>query len=163
MIKKLVLTAAILFITYLFIGLFLPFSLFVNVSEFSADDVCVGSDIVTYNSERTPVWGILGESYSQIVRFEDQLKYETTIERGSVSDPVSFGYEANTTGATYETRWSEPFLNEGTYGANEWIKIHPLPFIVVPKFNPAEDAKFNVINCNYEPMGKILATSTTAG
>jgi hypothetical protein len=127
---------------------FIPFGWFVDITKYDARDTCVGSDVVVYETKRVPRWGILGQSYSQIVRFEDQAIIETTITRGTVSSPTQFGYEAGTTEAVYESRWSEPFLNPGVYGANEWLTIYPIPFIGIKRFNNAKDTKFNVVECN---------------
>jgi hypothetical protein len=142
-------TAIIIMVVYITLH-FIPFSWFVDIDEdkYIAFDTCVGSDVVTYQSERVPSWGILGSTYSQIVRFDGQEVTETTISRGTQKKPVSFGYEAGTTGATYQTRWDEPFNTPGVYGANEWITIQPLPFISIKKFNKAEDTKFNVVECS---------------
>ena len=81
------------------------------------------------------------------MKFSDQQVIETTIIRGSVSNPIGFAYEDGTTEVQYATRWDEPFEKPGTYGVNEWVNIYPLPFIKLTKFNKAEDTKFEVIDC----------------
>ena len=140
-------TAIFIMVVYIVLH-FIPFGWFVDITKYEARDTCVGSDLVTYETERVPRWGILGQSYGQIVRFENQAIIETTITRGTVNDPTQFGYEAGTTEAVYETRWSEPFLESGIYGANEWLTISPLPFVKITRFNDAADTKFSVVECD---------------
>lgn len=143
-----------LFVIYIIVAYSLPFSFFVKVDEYRALDVCIGDTTVSYYSEREPRWGIKGTTYAQIVRFDDQYQIETTIYRGSISNPISFGYEPDTSTAQYETTWF--YLKDelytwntpGVYGAHEWLTIYPLPLLQVKKFNKASDAKFTVVNCN---------------
>lgn len=132
----------------------LSFNWYVNITEFKALDACVGDEVILYQSTRTPRWGMKATSYSQIVRFEGVNKVETTIIRGTVDNPISYGYEPNTTDARFETRWFESngerytWTKSGIYGANDWVTIYPLPFIKIEHFNKAADAQFNVVNCN---------------
>ena len=137
----------LLILAYLIIGHTLPYSFYANVKEITISDVCVGSDVTTYNSERTPLWDMPGESYSEIVKFSNQEKIETTIKRGSRTNPIAWNYEADTTTVVFQARWSEPFIKSGTYGIASWDTIYPLPFISVSQFTPAEELTFNVIVC----------------
>lgn len=143
-----------LFLLYLISFSSLPFSWYIKIDSYQPLDVCTGDVAVTYRSERTPRWGIKADVYSQIVVFKGTEYTETTITRGSVQNPISYGYEPNTYGVQYETTWFYAGDNiytwpkEGVYGSNEWVTIYPLPFIEVNHFIPASEAKFNVINCN---------------
>lgn len=120
----------------------LPFSFYVSKVSLEAGDVCVGEDTQMFHNERTPRWGIRGETFSQVIKFAGQERTETTIDRHA-----SFGYEPDTDSATYQVKWSEPFEKAGTYGVNEWVTIYPLPFIEVQNFTDAADLQFNVIPC----------------
>jgi hypothetical protein len=136
-------------LVYLFAGYLTPYNWYVDVTKYEViEPVCVGEDVLTYHTERTSRWGIQGETWGQVIQFEDQKKIETTIIRGTVSSPVGFAYEENTIDATFQTRWDETFSHPGTYGVNEWITIYPLPLIKLTKFISAEDNKFNVIICD---------------
>jgi len=136
-------------LVYFFAAYLTPFSWYVDVKPYEAvEPICVGEDTITYYSERTPRWGIQGDTWGQVIKFYNQEVIETTIIRGSVTNPIGFAYEEGTSEATYATRWDEPFETPGTYGANEWVNIYPLPFVKITKFNKGEDAKFEVIVCD---------------
>lgn len=139
---------AIAFSIYWTVFSSLSFNWYVPITFYKAHDVCVGDDIVTYTTERIPRWGIPGETWAQIIRIDNGLVRETTNYRGSISNPISFTYEEGTTGSTYDTRWEQPFTTSGTYGANEWLTIYPLPFIEITKFNDGRENTFNVVECN---------------
>lgn len=153
-IQDLALSLAGLLLIYIAVGYSVPVSWYVDIEKYRALDACIGDDSIIYYTERTPRWGIKGESYSQIVKFEDDLALETTIHRGSVREPVSFGYEPNTFDVQYATTWFYVGENvykwpdAGTYGANEWITIYPLPLIQRSWFNPAHQTQFNVTPCD---------------
>jgi len=134
-------------ILYMSTFLALPFSLYVDIEVLEAQDVCVGSNHINIYSERHPRWGILGQSYSEIVRFDDTFIYETTIKRGEVNNQISYGYEEDTDKVFFQTDWSEPFTEVGEYGINSWNTIYPLPFIVIKDFSRAEDNRFRVVEC----------------
>lgn len=135
-------------ILYFSIFLSLPYSWYVDIKVLEAHDVCVGSNIINIYTERYPRWGILGQSYGEIVRFDDVFIYETTIKRGRVDQQISFGYEENTEKVYFQTDWSEPFVEVGEYGINSWNTIYPLPFITVKEFTRAEDNRFKVVECS---------------
>lgn len=153
-IQSLAITLSGFLLLYVVVGYSIPVSWYVDIEKYEALDACVGDPAIIYYTERTPSWGIKGESYSQIVKFTDELALETTIQRGTVSEPVSFGYEPNTFEVNYSTTWF--FIGDeiyywpeaGTYGANEWITIYPLPLIERSWFNPAQKTTFNVKICN---------------
>lgn len=151
-----ILGLALAFLLYYVVFSFIvPFSWYVDIDtdKYRALDVCVGDKSVIYENFRTPRWGIKGDTYSQIIRFDDELKTETTIHRGSASRPVGFGYEPDTSYAKYSTVWFQVNDNiyqwntPGEYGANEWITIYPLPLIEVDLFLDAENTRFNVKKC----------------
>ena len=124
---------------------FIPFSQFVDITYFEIADACVGDDTVHVDTNRTVAWGIEGKAWSQVIKFEDPLNIETSIYRAGGTD--SFGYEPDTTSASYEIQLSKPLTDPGEYGLNEWVTIYPLPFISIKTFNDAADNKFNVIVC----------------
>lgn len=133
--------ATVVFTVYVVVILTLPFSVYVDIRSTTYHDVCVGSSTQTVSNDRTPIWAIPGDAFAQVVRFEDQSITETTIIR-----TASFGYEPGDF-ARFEIEWDTPFETTGTYGVNEWITINPLPLAKVNTLRPAEDHKFNVINC----------------
>lgn len=132
----------------------LPFELFVRVDDYRAIDACIGDEVIVYASDRTPIWGMSGTTYAQIVRFDGELVIETTIKRGSLKSPITFSYEPDTYSVSYETRWFESdgeryyWETPGTYGANEWLTVYPLPFLPITTFNDAKDTMFNVTHCD---------------
>lgn len=148
--------ATVIFLLYIVIGYSVPISWYVDIDRdsYKALDACTGTSVITYVSERTPRWGIQGETYSQIVRFEGINVIETTIHRGELDRPITFGYEPNTFSVQYETTWFETqdgiyyWPDEGVYGANEWVTIYPLPLIERSWFNSAADTKFRITNCD---------------
>ena len=135
-------------LAYLIIGHSLPYAFYTDVTSITLEDTCVGSDVVVYNSVRTPRWDMEGSSYSEVVRFDGQDIIETTIKRGSKTNPISWTYEANTDHARFETDWKPEFTKAGVYGISSWETIYPLPFISVSRFTQAEDNKFNVMICD---------------
>ena len=144
----------LIFLNFVFLYMllnFVPYSWFVNMQSFEAvGDVCVGSDVVRFHSDRTTLFGIgiEGSSWSQIVKVLNDEIIETTITRGSLNNQSSWAYEPETTSATYDTTWSSPFTQPGVYGANEWLTIYPLPFIRINTFRSGLDATFNVVECD---------------
>ena len=146
--QHIVYTTWLIVLAYLIGGHSLPYSFYTKIQQTTIDDVCVGSDITTYNSERIPRWDMPGESYSEIIKFSNQEKIETTIKRGSRANPVAWSYESDTDKVVFQAKWSKPFNKVGTYGIASWDTIYPLPFISVSKFTPAEELTFNVIVCD---------------
>lgn len=143
-----------LFVVYQLVFRLLPYDWYANRVESSIADVCVGTSIVQFTSERYPRWDIPGTSFGQIVRFEGDERIETTITRGSIANPVSWGYETYIDIVTYDTSWRNDdetenvFKNPGVYGATEWLTIYPLPLIDVSDLVDASENTFNVIECN---------------
>ena len=150
----LALAATFLFAVYIIIAYSLPFNYYIRIDEYKALDVCVGDAAVTYMSKREPRWGMKADVYAQIVKFEDIEYTETTIVRGSIEKPITYGYEPETYKVLYNTTWFYVGDNiylwpeEGVYGAQEWVTIYPLPFVEIKRFYPADETKFNVINCD---------------
>ena len=131
-----------------------PYSWYVDVTKLEYGDICVGDQIVPVQTNRVMSWpfnnfGIKGDVWSQLVLFENDLKLETTIYRDSRREDgrVEFAYEPNSTTSDFDIKLSEPIDHAGVYGLNEWPSINPLPFIWVQTFIPAEQTKFNVLEC----------------
>ena len=153
--QRIALLATVVFSAYVLIGNFLiPYSWYVELISYKAQDACVGDKVIIFETERYPRWGILGETYAQIVRYNNIDVIETSIHRGSKKEPVTFGYEPSTKIVKFETKWFEKdneiyiWTEPGTYGANEWVTIYPLPLVSKSKFLSADNNKFNVVNCN---------------
>ena len=134
-----------------------PFSWYVNVAALEYQDICVGESIIPVHAERTMSWlhnrlGIKGDVWSQAVLFEENLKLETTIYRVSnrPDGRVEFGYEPFSTESNYSIALAEPIMHPGSYGLNEWVNIYPLPLVKVSDFIPADEARFNVVECTDE-------------
>ena len=143
------------FAVYFIIFSLIPYSWYADVTKYELADICVGEDTIPVYNEREMIWplnhfGIRGDVWSQAVLFEDELKLETTIYRDSnrADGRVDFGYEPNSIEANFNIRLDEPIDHAGEYGLNEWVSINPLPFVWVSKFVPAEDTRFNVIDCS---------------
>lgn len=134
-------------LAYLIIGHAIPYSWYVDVKTQDVVQACVESNIIRYHSERTPLWGMKGGTYAEVVKYKDGEVLETIIKRGTLDNLAPWAYEGGTTEATFNTEWSHPFQNVGEYGINSWNTIYPLPFISVTRYTPAEDTKFNVIVC----------------
>lgn len=128
-------------ILYVGVGISLPFEFFVQQKEITYSDMCVGSTTQLVTSDRNVRWPIQGLGFSQLVKFEDQGKIETVIKR-----EAQFGYEENGI-VSYKIQWDSPVLTPGQYGANTWLEIYPLPYIVTKTYIPAEQRMFNVIEC----------------
>lgn len=151
----LLLFLASVFVAYFSVFSLLPVSWYVNqVSPIERHDVCVGSNRIEVTSERIPRWGMLGETYSEIVRFDGQYRYETNIRRlradGTLATPrngANWGYEEGTTQVSYPAVFSAPFEEPGEYGVQSWNKLYPLPLITIHYEVDATEARFNVVDC----------------
>lgn len=134
-------------LAYLIVGHSLPYSFYVQTDEVTIQDVCVGSNILSYNAKRSPRWGMEGSTTGEIVRFEGNEVFETTIKRQTASSSNEWGYEKDSYAVNYDTIWTKPIDKVGEYGVNSWNTIYPLPFISVKENSLAEDNRFNVIVC----------------
>lgn len=137
----------------IYVGIFtaLPFSFYVDVEEVQWPDICVGDTLHSgVHASRSSIWNIPGSAYGEAVFFRDDLRVETVIRRGSLSDPISFTYEANLSEATYDVLWNRPFVEPGTYGVQDVITIYPLPLITKTHVFLAEDNRFNVVECTHD-------------
>lgn len=134
--------ATSVFLVYFIVFSLLPYEFYVRDQDLIIQDACVGSETVTVDAVRNPIWGIQGQSWSQVIKFEGANRIETDITRFA-----RFGYEPYTTNATYQVTYDRPILEPGVYGANQWIVIYPLPFIEIKHYRDASENKFNVINC----------------
>jgi len=121
----------------------IPFSWFVDIKSINYLDTCVGSDIITIESERYPRWNIKAHAYEQLIYIDGSLIRETSIDR-----VANFGYEVDSGFATFDTRWSGTIDKPGTYGINSWVEIYPIPGVTIKKFTSYKDARFNVVNCD---------------
>lgn len=135
----------ILALLYMSVGILLPFSFFVGIEKVAYSDMCVGDTKQFVTTDRS-VWAdIRGDVSGQLVFFDGQTKYETTIMRGNPL-PVKFTYEKEAPEG-YWIEWNSPVQTVGLYGAQDTVKIYPLPFWEIDEFFPAEGHQFNVSEC----------------
>lgn len=144
-------------VLYFIIGYSLPFSFFVDVKGVEWGEICVGDTMQTVTATRDARWTTPATGYGEVVRLTDDLRLETTIRRGSESDPLTFTYESNIQQATYEVAWvrytnddAVVFTEPGLYGSQDTITIYPMPLIKITEVFPAEENLFKVVDCDNE-------------
>lgn len=129
-------------ILYLAIGNSLPFSFWIDLKEITYEDMCLGETRQFVRSTRTPLWSISAMTESQIIEFDGQRRIETDIFR--TSEPI---YQSGDY-TEFWISWDEALDHPGSYGATTVININPLPFINSRTVVPAEERRFNVIECD---------------
>lgn len=122
-----------------------PFNFNVNITERSYADVCVGDRVVplTLIRDVRPSSGVKATANTELVRFDNGLAIETDWK-----EIRSFTYQENGRTTTTIEVLLPLELPEGTYGFIETTTINPFPGVYKTKTFNAEDAKFNVINCD---------------